>query len=715
MSEKNNSIAEDEIDLGALLLALWDKKLWLLLGIVCGVICAIVYLHFTPKIYQADALISIEKQSGGISAALLGDMGDMLGSANSEADKQIAIIESRAILGQTVDQFHLQSQLARRIGFANFWHAPNPVPRSKINFYLDVPKDFQEKPHKLVLRFLSDKRIELLDDGEVLLAGQQNEQIASKGYRLFFQYRGDTPLDNKVMNVRVVNRNIAIDSLRKKLSVNSIAKDGGLLKLQLTDTDPQYARELLSSITQNYMVRNAHQSVEKLAQGADFIEKQLPKLRVKLEKAEQELSDYQMHHATVDLGSESETLIKNLSGIEGMLTELSIKQQGLRNRYTSNHPEIKAIEQQRTVLLKRRKEIEKLLTKVPESAQGLVRLKRNVQVNQTIYLQLLSKLQELNVAKASTTSDVQIIDAAQSSISPIKPKSGLILLAFPLAGFMLSSLIILLLTILRSRIQTIEDVTDNTGLEVIATIPESKKEKLHEKRLKSSSIFTDEESILSFADPDEIAVEALRSLRTNLYFGFKESSSNTLLITGPTEDVGKSFISTNLAVLMAQAGHKVALIDGDLRKSYLCRQFALQEDKLGIESYLKDSDCEIEQCIHQTKISDLDFVPCIEKTSNPTELILSARFVTLIEFMKKNYNVIIIDTPPALPVSDSLQMSKYVDSMLLVVRYDRTTVWELKVAQERLSKSATKFSGVVINQIVKKAGANKYYAYHYKY
>lgn len=702
---------ETEFDLTELISILWGRKWLILFSVVISVAVAMAYLRLAPKVYQADLLLKVDKSGGGIGAAILGDLEGAFDNGSGEIDTQIKIINSRAILGQIVDRFNLEVQLKPHLQLKSLVTPPKHIPKMQIVFRLGLPDNLSYKSMSLVMRIPSKNEVSLYDGDKLIIDGVQGETLVKNGYSLFFDSSVD--LSGEVIDVVVTDRLAAIDQLRENLSISS-SDQSSLLDLKFIDSDPEYAKEILNNIASYYVQRTTKEEVGKLAHGVAFIEEQLPILRDRLEEAEQALTEYQVINNTIDLAVEGDTLIKALVRIEEQLTELELEENNFQARYTESHPTLQTISRQRAALINRKLELEKSLENIPLSSQGLIRLKRDVEVNQAIYLQLLSKLQELKVIKASSVSSVQVIDTAQAKAAPIRPKNSLITIVACILGASLSSFYVLLKHFTHKRIMTIEDITDPTTLEVIATVPESKRQLKHEKNLRNSNLYTDENGILAVVDPQDLSIEALRSMRTNLFFSLKNSLNNITLISGPTENVGKSFVSSNIAVLFAQSGKRVILINADMRKGYLDKQFQPQPNKTTLSEYLSTTEnISPESCIHSTKITNLYYIPAGKKPKNPAELLTDNKLSLLFECLK-DYDVVLVDTPPLLPVSDTLEILPFASNIALVVRQGETSAKELLLAESKIRAKGGEISGVVINGI-KKSKSRGYYSYHYSY
>lgn len=251
-----------------------------------------------------------------------------------------------------------------------------------------------------------------------------------------------------------------------------------------------------------------------------------------------------------------------------------------------------------------------------------------------------------------------------------------------MAGVMLGLMVVLIRHMLHRGITSVEEL-QALGLQVYATIPLSERQlkifdrlsaKKSKRRLRNvlgkrmgdsvSKAMLDvrgkattktrqkhkngnENGVLAFIDSSDLAIEALRSLRTSLHFSMLEAPNNRLMLTGPSPAVGKSFISTNLAAICAQGGQKVLLIDADLRKGHIHRSFGGHSDA-GLSDYLV-GDITLQQLIRQTEQDGLDYVARGTAPPNPSELLMSQRFNTFLQQVGEQYDLVIIDTPPTLP------------------------------------------------------------------
>ena len=204
----------------------------------------------------------------------------------------------------------------------------------------------------------------------------------------------------------------------------------------------------------------------------------------------------------------------------------------------------------------------------------------------------------------------------------------------------------------------------------------------------------------------------MRSIRTTIHFALNNAKNNIIAISGPAPEIGKSFISTNLAAIFAQGNKKVLLIDADIRRGYLHKYFD-HDTSPGLTEYLTNQNS-IEQCIvHSGTVNNLDFLPRGKNHGNPSEMLSSQRFSELLNQLSQQYDHIIIDTPPILAVTDGIIISQFVGVNLVVAHYGKTQMRELELTINRFEQAGTKVNGIILNDVQASIGGSYGYAYAY--
>jgi tyrosine-protein kinase Etk/Wzc len=283
---------------------------------------------------------------------------------------------------------------------------------------------------------------------------------------------------------------------------------------------------------------------------------------------------------------------------------------------------------------------------LPEQEVDTARLARDVKAATELYFTLLNKAQELKVMKSGTIGYVRILDTALKPYEPVSPKKGIVLAVSLLLGLGLGVVGAFTKKALDQGVHDPSEIESGTGLSIYATVPHSDKvAELARKRATGTTA-----TFLALEDPSDLAVESLRSLRTALQFALVDASSNIVTMGGPRPSVGKSFLSVNLAHVLATAGKRVLLIDGDLRRGHLHKY--LGGLRPGGVSEIVSGQMSIADAIRKTAEPNLDFIATGRIPPNPSELVGSPRFQAFLSDVSARYDLVLIDTPPILAVTD---------------------------------------------------------------
>lgn len=356
---------------------------------------------------------------------------------------------------------------------------------------------------------------------------------------------------------------------------------------------------------------------------------------------------------------------------------------------------------------------------MPSTQQEILRLSRDVESGRTIYLQLLTRQQELNISRSSTIGNVRIIDPAVMQPGPVKPHKVIIIVLGMLVGLMLSAGTVLVRSAFKRGITSSEQL-EAQGMPLLATLPRSvwlwKKTHLRKRTLFAShwKHRTSNVPFLPVDRPADIFVEAVRGLRTSLHFTMMNAVNRIVVISGPSQDCGKTLVSTSLASIAAQAGQRVLFIDADMRKGYVHNIFKLNNQH-GLSSVLGGS-IEWQDAIKRFEKGGFDVLTCGSQPSHPVELLMNERFQTVMSRIDKEYDIVIVDTPPVLAVTDALLVARAAATTLLVARFGKTSVKEIENCRKRLQQMGVQVEGAILNDIVKSAAFYYHSGYsHYNY
>ncbi|WP_351123742.1 polysaccharide biosynthesis tyrosine autokinase [Shewanella sp. T24-MNA-CIBAN-0130] len=736
---KTENLAQQaqEIDLMALLGALLDRKYFIIILTALFMLAGVVYAVLSTPIYQATAMLQVE-DGGGASVPGLDDMAGMFEST-SAAVTEIELLKSRSVIGEAVDKLTLdivaKPNLFPFIGARSFRHF-TPINAGDIAepsfgassyawggesiniFRFDVPKNAIGKGFTLIA--LNNNGVALLNsDDEQILKGKVGQELSNAQYSLTVRSLQARPGTQFTLVRR--NRLNTILDLQTDIGASEKGKDSGIINLSLQSDSPLYAENVLDKVAAIYVRRNVERNSAEAQKSLEFLEVQLPEIKKQLELAEQRFNDYQIKRQSINITLETQGVLEQVVKLETKLQELHLKRLEVGRKFKKNHPKYQALIEQISAVSEQKKQLVAEVGNLPETQQELLRLKRDVEVSNEIYTMLLGKTQELDIVRAGTVGNVRIIDSAAVNTSkPVKPKKALIVVMATMLGGMLAVAIVLLQKALNKGVVDPSEI-EAIGLPVYASVPYSdNQDKLldfsQSRKARTAKAKAKAKTILALENPADLSIEALRSLRTSLHFAMMEAKNNIIAISGPSPGVGKSFISVNLAVVLAQSGKKVLIIDADLRKGYLQTQFGLKWDD-GLSDYLSGQ-LTLEQITKPSQVEGLNVITRGQIPPNPSELLMHDNFSKLVEEVSAAYDIIIIDTPPILAVTDPAIVSAHTGTTLLVVRFGQNHLREIELTRNRFEQNGIDVKGVVFNGLIKKAsnayGYYGYYNYEYK-
>ncbi|UPR26458.1 polysaccharide biosynthesis tyrosine autokinase [Vibrio cyclitrophicus] len=709
-SQQSHTDNSDEIDLGKLLGILLDAKWLIMVTTFAFAVFGIAFALLSTPIYKADALIQIEEKSSGGISSMVGDMGELF-SQESSATTEVEIIKSRMILGETVDKFNLTTVTEPSYapivgkGFARLTGDINHIVVSRFA----LPSYASDYGHTIQVVDAEKGTYQLVrDDERIILKGKVGELATADDYSLFVA--GFESHNGFEFSIAKQTRLEAIEWLKSSLSLSEQGKQTGILKLSFEGENKQQISEILNHISQIYFLQNVKRNSAEAEKSLSFLESHLPGIKSELTGYEDTLNNYRQENESIDLGLEAQSTLKVMVELEAQLNELTFKESEISQRFTKDHPAYKSLLDKRKTLLGEKERLNKQVQKLPKTQREVLRMTRDVEVNQQIYIQLLNKVQELSIIKAGTVGNVRILDDAQAYARAVKPKKPLIVVLATLLGGMLSVAFVLVKAAFHRGVES-PDQIEQIGLPVYAAVPKSDLQIELSNRFKSKKQKTKgAQALLAESNPADLSVEALRGLRTSLHFAMLEAKNNILMISGPAPGIGKSFISTNFAAVAAKTGQKVLLIDADMRKGYLQQSFGVNWDN-GLSDVLSGKQ-EFAQSIKATPVENLDIITRGQVPPNPSELLMHPRFAELMEWASKEYDLVIVDTPPVLAVTDPSIVGAFAGTTLMVARYGQNTIKEIDVARHRFEQSGIEVKGVIFNAIEKKASSSYGYGYY---
>ncbi|MCT9020817.1 polysaccharide biosynthesis tyrosine autokinase [Proteus mirabilis] len=688
---KTSSAASDEIDLLALFKILKSSYLKIGFFTLFFIVIGAAYSFLATPIYQANATLQYDKMS---QVSLLDQMSDVMpfANSNSQADSEIEVIKSRMVLGKTVADLNLDTHTAPAGFFDRLWGDKASI---AISLY-SLPEHLIGEP--AIVTYLGENRYALHIDNQTF-EGKVGELLKQDEISLLV-----SSINAEVGQEFTLSKDArysTIENLRNTLTIAEVGKGTGIISLAIKGADKTENVQILNSIIQNYVDQNTERKKEVTNNTLQFLDEYLPKVKTKLDNYENQLNAFRKKNESIDLSLEAKSALDSALQVEEKLNELTFKEVEIQQLYTRNHPAYQSLLDKRQQLLREKEKISKNIQKLPNTQQQIVRLTRDVESEQAIYNQLVAKQQELSVLNSGITADVRIIDSAESQPNAVAPKKSLILVLATILGFIVGCAYVIAREFFNNKIKGTEDI-DALGVNVYATIPFS----THEKKL----IAAGNKRPLALENPADTAVEAIRSLRTSVYFSVMNQGNNLVMISSASPGVGKSFVTYNMAVVLANAGKKVLLIDTDLRKGRIHKAFGLS-NKTGLSEYLAQQDI-TQPTIHHGVIENLDVICRGKNVTHSSELLMGERFKHLLDTVKGQYDIVVIDTTPILAITDSAIIGKYVGTSLLIAYYGVNTVKDIELSLKRFKQNDIEITGVILNGIDAKSDD---YNYVYEY
>lgn len=702
---------DDEIDLSAVFYQLLENK-WLII-IITAVFLSIGGLYASRQIpqYQSSVLLQIsDKQQG--SAGLLGSVmpQQMRFGGDNSALTQIALINSRFIMTPVIRSLHLNISVTP---YQNFLQSfLNPVRDTKVTVdKLLVPIDLINK--KLILSFDEKKNYKLTDSaGNFLLEGSGSSTAYSSDKSIKLKLNTDSVTADSKYYLKKLSDYHVMSSLIRKLAIKDLGgkQNTGVLEVTLNDSRPKNVVQILNAIAQTTQSQDAKKKAQEASKTLTFLHQQLPLTKKSLEKAETSLNNYRASSGKIDIKLQSEALLQQLNEIDKQISLLRVNRIDMLQKYTPRHPMMQSLDNQNNQLLNEKTLLENKLKTLPASDQIAVGLIRDVEVKNNLYTILLNKIQELQVIKAGTISDVRILSFAKRPDAPLPAKKGLVYLSSMILGLMFSFLLILGRKLLYKKIDDPQWSERHFNIVNLAIVPFCKEQITNVTKFKNNQ--AQSIPLLAHINPRNLAIESLRSLRTSLQVSMTCASNNIVTILGISPGVGKSFVSSNLAYLLASAGKRVLLIDGDIRRGHLHKSFNLSPTP-GLSELINKKVAldKVLMPVHE----NLTFLPRGTYPDDPSELLMSENFKDILNSLSKLFDIVVIDTAPVLLVTDAVLISAHSGTNYLVMGAKTHHPGDIEIVVKRLTNAAVPIHGSIFNFFNAQSNSHAYGKYNTYY
>jgi len=556
-------------------------------------------------------------------------------------------------------------------------------------------------------KFLGQVRDVLATEEKIIISGPIIKE-AAKRLKLINDSMPQQEIDN------------VINEIANGLSTEKI-EEADIIKVKYESSDPQKAKDVVNNIAKVYIEENFKTNSKETRQAREFIEKQIGQVGKRLNQAEERLRAFK----------EKEVVSGVAVALAQRLATLQSDLSTLLSKATEKHPDAIRLKEQI-------EEVQEKLRQLPASELEYARLNRDVETHEKLYSMFRARFEEARIAEGSQTANAFIVNPAVEPRVPIRPNKKFALLVGSVIGVMTSLMLAFLSESLDTSIGTIEDVENTLKLPVLAVIPSLRSEVKEAKTWlgkSASKKSKDEEDILKVGmivhlKPMSQMAEAFRILRTNLKL---TAEKKVLLFTSAGPREGKSTILLGLAISLSQMGIKTMMVDCDLRRPSLNKMLGVERD-VGVNEIVS-GEIKLEQAVKgltdimmgklgfddALKTPGLDNLSVLTSghiAANPSELLSSRKMVQILEDIKIRNDIILIDSPPVLSITDAAILAPKVDGVVLVYEMGRTARSALLRAKIQLESVGGKVLGVVLNHISPETyldtGYYPYY-YHYKY
>lgn len=740
---ENKATKDQEFDISFYVRVLLKRK-WTILSIfIILVLIVSIYSFRADPIYKATARVLIERENPNLVS-----IEEVMGVTHTGLDyylTQYQIIESRSVAREVADRLNL-------IDSKEFFPAP------KEDFISDIRSWFSN-----TMNFWKKMMTQLLNPGSLSDIGRNgnSEDLAeNKLVDALIKRISVSPIeDSRLVDVSAEAKDPKMAARIANEVVRAYIDQDLATKLKaaqeavkwLTARIDEERRKVEEAENALLQYKETNKIITDFSSDSESITaEKLAQLNQSVVTAEAERVEAETRYRqALALSKEPETLdsipevlnnelIKEIKKIE---VNLYKKISELSKKYGRKHPQMIAIqseledlqmrkmaEAQRVVeslrsqyrlALAKEKSLKEALAEQKSESLEMNRkaiqygvLQRQAESSRHMYELLIKRFKETSLTEEMKTGNIRIIDEAEVPIIPIKPRKKRNIMVAMAMGLMLGIGVSLLLEYMDNTFKHPDEVKEFLGIPYLGPIP------IYDSKEKKSGKNLD---LITLHSPKSTASESFRGLRTAILFSSADTSPQVMLVTSATPSEGKTSCVTNLAITMAEAGSKVILIDCDMRrprvhrvlKSPAADSSVEKGREIGVSSFLVGNTKQLSDVVFHTEIKNLDFIPSGPIPPNPSEIIGSRKMEGLIEYLRKRYDRILIDSPPITAVTDSVVLAQMADGLLLVIRAGETPRQIVKNALDQLKNVNAHVIGAVLNAV--NMGRDSYYYYQYYY
>lgn len=688
-----------------------------------GLLLGCVYVLLATPTYSANALVQIEdKKSSALGS--LSTVTRALDVNGSPILGEIDVARSRTVVTQAVEAAAAETTVTVKNTFPLFgrWlstvlsRGPDGLASAPLgatswawggeNLVLgsfDVPAGQMGKPHTLI--YEGDGKWTLQDHtGKSVLSGTVGTPAASDNYKVLVKAVVGRP-GTEFGLVRHATQG-QVDRIIKKLNVAETKRESGVFEVQYSDDNPFYAARLINAIADAYLANNIARRAQDSERSLNYLKTQIPAVRERLQKAEEALNTFRYREGSIDVGGEIKALLDQSETVEKAKLEANLNYQDLRAKFQPGQAPLDAVLGKLKQLDVASHQLSERIGQLPGIQQQYLRLARDVEVENQLYVGLMNNAQQLQIATAGNGGNATIVDYAEVAEKPGRPNPMLALGLGGVAGLFFGFVATQLIAIGLGRIRDPRRLEAMIGIDTLAILPTSPVQRKEANKAEHTFLISAEESETPLVEAMESLALAVRCSLAN------KEDGKVVLITSAVPNQGKSLISANLAYLLAEKGLKTLLLDADMRQSKVHRYLSVDTSD-GLSGVLQGRFESGDVIARPTE--HFHALPAGKKTRKAAKLLGADNFGPLVESLRDEYDIVIIDSPPVLPVADAAAMSRHADMTVFVARHGEVSYAEVVESVARLAKVGTTVDGLVFNGFAPSPLRYGYYSSAYRY
>ena len=746
------------IDFEKLISLVQKSVFWVLVIFAITNVAAYLVIRWSKPLYESESQLKIDVKSD---ASEMG-IGGLADNQNLNIiSGEIELLRSRMFFNKVIDSFNLDISyytVGNILYDERYGNSPFAV-----TYHL---QDYRWLDRKLYVDILNEQQfgLSLKEDDKAAKVYRFGEKIDLGGMELSIRLSENYDLQEDYQYFFIINsREALLNYLSNNLVVEPLNLKANTIKIAFKDHNRYKARDLVNVIDTLYLAFSAEEKNLENKQKIDWLDTELKQIEVQLQTFEDYFEDFTIKNRTNDLNKDLSNTIEQINLVDSQRFELSKKISKLNelteqlatnnhtlinvrpNRYprdiasavdelneavrardrlglsynettfalTKKDKEIEILKgslleelselrsawgERLTELNDQKAELEKSFVEIPGKNTEFNKNQRFYKLYEEFYLSLMQTKAQFEIAEAGTTTDLKILSTASLPGIPISPNKTIIHGIGLVAGLMLGLLFIGIRYLFHNTISNLNELERLTDKPILGSVPKTS-EKMQVTKL------------IINKNPKSSVSEALRSIRTNIEFMINGKEKKVVSITSTVGGEGKTFVAVNLGAVIALSKKKVILLDLDMRKPRAHLSFDDEVAQRGISTILINKHS-VADCIQKTPVNNFDYIPAGPSPPNPSELLLNPEFEQLLDGLKKEYDLILMDTPPVGLVTDGLLAMDKADLAIYVVRANYTKKSFLKTLNRLIQLKKFHQLALILNALPKTSNSRYGYGYY---